>query len=104
MLCRLAAVHRATSDFFGVPVVQAARLCGAAEGGEILCTELVRLLGGSRLTAGFEPVGELELKGLDEPVPAQRVVWAPAASDELPRAGWPTPCHRPSPAATPSTS
>ncbi len=63
-------------DYFGVPVVQAARLCAMAEGAEILATDVVRLLCGSRAGAGFEAVGELELKGLDDLVPASRVVWA----------------------------
>ena len=62
-------------DYFGAPVVQAARLCSAAGTGEILCTDLVKMLAGSRTVAEFEPVGALELKGLDEPVPASRVAW-----------------------------
>src|SRR4051795_3136604 len=35
-------------DFLGTPVVEAARLCSAGEGGEILIAEVVRLLAGSR--------------------------------------------------------
>lgn len=64
-------------DYFGVPVVQAARLCAKAEGGEILVAEVVRLLSGSRGGFTFEAVGELELKGLDRPVAACRVAWKP---------------------------
>jgi len=62
-------------DFFGVPVVQASRLCGQAAGGEVLCTDIVRALSGSRVDAAFDAVGELELKGLSEPVAASRVSW-----------------------------
>ena len=68
-------------DFFGVPVVQAARLCATAAGGEVLCTDLVKMLTGSRSEAVFEPVGELELKGLDGPVATSRLTWAAAVDD-----------------------
>jgi class 3 adenylate cyclase len=33
-------------DYFGMPVVEAARLCDRAAGGQILTTELVRMVGG----------------------------------------------------------
>ena len=65
-------------DYFGLPVVEAARLCAKAQGGEILATAMVRMLGRSRVTAEFESVGELQLKGLDEPVETWRVRWVPA--------------------------
>jgi class 3 adenylate cyclase len=64
-------------DVFGVPVVEAARLCAAATGGEILAAELVRALARGRGGFAFEPMGDLELKGLAEPVPACRVLWEP---------------------------
>jgi class 3 adenylate cyclase/tetratricopeptide (TPR) repeat protein len=64
-------------DYFGVPVVEAARLCARAEGGEILVANVVRHLSGTRIGLVFEPVGPLELKGLDEPLQASRVLWAP---------------------------
>jgi class 3 adenylate cyclase/tetratricopeptide (TPR) repeat protein len=70
-------------DYFGLPVVEAARLCARADGDEILVTGLVRTLARSRSTLVFEPVGALELKGLDEPVETFRVVWSridPSAS------------------------
>ncbi len=66
-------------DCFGTPVVEASRLCAAAEGGHILIAEVVRVLargrGGHEMTA----IGELELKGLSEPVPTFDVGWEPAA-------------------------
>src|SRR3954471_7608126 len=34
------------NDFFGVPVIQASRLCAAAEGDQILAADIVRLLAG----------------------------------------------------------
>lgn len=61
-------------DYFGLPVVQAARLCAACPGGEVLCTAAVQLLGGGRTDVAFESVGDLELKGLDAPV--QTVRWS----------------------------
>lgn len=67
-------------DCFGTPVIEAARLCAAASGGQILASEMVRWLvrgGGHR----FSPLGALDLKGLPEPVPACEVAWEP-----LPRA------------------
>jgi class 3 adenylate cyclase/tetratricopeptide (TPR) repeat protein len=67
-------------DYFGLPVVEAARLCAEAAGGEILTTQLVRMLARSRGGFDLEPVGELELKGLDEPVDAFRVCWEPVAA------------------------
>jgi tetratricopeptide (TPR) repeat protein len=64
-------------DYFGVPVVEASRLCARAEGGEILATAMVQMLARSRSTVALEWVGALELKGLDEPVETFRVVWSP---------------------------
>lgn len=64
-------------DYFGRPVVEAARLCASASGGEILVADVVRLLTGSRGGFEFEPVGDLALKGFDDPVAACRVAWSP---------------------------
>jgi class 3 adenylate cyclase len=66
-----------TDDVFGVPVIEASRLCGAAAGGEILTADLVRALSRGRGGFVFEPMGSLELKGLREAVPACRIVWEP---------------------------
>jgi adenylate cyclase len=41
-------------DYFGLPVIEAARLCAKAQGGEILTTELVRMLARSRSTVELE--------------------------------------------------
>jgi class 3 adenylate cyclase len=62
-------------DVFGLPVVEASRLCGTATEGQILVAELVRALARGRGAYVFEPVGELELKGLSDPVAACRVRW-----------------------------
>ena len=64
-------------DFFGRPVVEASRLCAAASGGQILVSELVRLLVGGRGEQEFVAEGELVLKGFDRPVTALSVRWSP---------------------------
>jgi class 3 adenylate cyclase/tetratricopeptide (TPR) repeat protein len=64
-------------DWSGMPVVEAARLEAAAAGDQILASELVRLLAGTRTEASFEPVGELSLKGLASPVAACAIRWEP---------------------------
>jgi DNA-binding CsgD family transcriptional regulator/tetratricopeptide (TPR) repeat protein len=70
------------NDCFGLPVVTAARLENAALGGQILVSQVVRLLAGERSEAAFEPVGPLELKGLPQPVEAFAVGWErPEAGD-----------------------
>jgi hypothetical protein len=68
-------------DYFGVAVVEAARLCATASGGEILISELVHVLVRSRGEFELESVGSLELKGLPEPVEAFRLLWEPMGND-----------------------
>jgi class 3 adenylate cyclase/tetratricopeptide (TPR) repeat protein len=64
-------------DYYGPPAVEGARLCDAASGGQILATEVVRLMAGTREDYSFRAAGELELKGFPAPVPAFEVVWQP---------------------------
>jgi class 3 adenylate cyclase/tetratricopeptide (TPR) repeat protein len=72
-------------DCFGTPVVEASRLCAAAEGGRVLAAEVVRLLVKGRAGFTLDPVGELELKGLAEPVTTSEVIWErPADAVSLP--------------------
>ncbi len=66
-------------DYFGDPVVEAARLCASAEGGQILAAELVRLMVGRHATQTFVEVGPLELKGLPDPVNVVEVLWEPTS-------------------------
>ncbi len=68
---------RDEGDFFGVSVNTARRLCDVAEPGQILASDLIRALVSPRLRVGLRPVGELALKGIDEPVSAYEVEWAP---------------------------
>jgi tetratricopeptide (TPR) repeat protein len=71
-------------DVHGTPVIEASRLCGAAVGGEILASEIVRWLGGAQGALSLPPVGSLELKGLAAPVPAVRIEWEPAPASTIP--------------------
>ena len=64
-------------DYFGFPSVEAARLCDAAEGGQIVVNELVRLVAGARDGDDFRSLGALELKGISEPVRAFELQWEP---------------------------
>ena len=68
-------------DCHGTPVVTASRLCAAATGGQILCDDLVRGLGRGNADLTFRIVGELQLKGLPEPVVAFTVPWEQADAD-----------------------
>ncbi len=71
-------------DCHGTPVVTAARLCDASTGGVILCDDLVRGLARGRTELQFRLVGELELKGLPDPVAAYEVPWTPLATEAAP--------------------
>jgi class 3 adenylate cyclase/pimeloyl-ACP methyl ester carboxylesterase len=61
-------------DLFGASVIAAARISAAAEGGQILASDVVRqLLAGKGFV--FEERGEHALKGFDEPVRLYEVDW-----------------------------
>jgi len=64
-------------DYFGDPVVEAARVCAAATGGQILVTEVVRLMVGRNAAQTFGEFGPLELKGIAVPVEVVEVLWEP---------------------------
>ncbi len=70
-------------DVHGTPVIEAARLCAAAAGGEILASEVVRLLAGL-VDEQVTDRGLLELKGLAKAVSAWAVPWEPAAASSIP--------------------
>jgi class 3 adenylate cyclase len=62
-------------DWFGTPVVESSRLCAAANGGQVLVSDIVRVLAGSRTDLALQPLGELDLKGLPGPLAACEVAW-----------------------------
>jgi class 3 adenylate cyclase/tetratricopeptide (TPR) repeat protein len=68
----------------GMPLVEAARLCAVAEGGQILVSEIVRVLARGRGGHTFTPIGQIALKGLPEPVVACAVAWEPLQHAGLP--------------------
>lgn len=62
-------------DYFGDPVVEAARLCANCGTGQILATDFVRAMAGRRSRHECRSIGELTLKGLPMPVESVEVVW-----------------------------
>ena len=66
-------------DCFGLPVVEAQRLEAAADGGKILCADIVRHLARGRGGHEFVVHGDLELKGIPGTVPTAEVRWEPLA-------------------------
>ena len=62
-------------------MIEAARLCARAEGGQILAADLVRANAGRRSPHTFSPLGELELKGLPEPIPTLEIAWEALGED-----------------------
>jgi class 3 adenylate cyclase/tetratricopeptide (TPR) repeat protein len=70
-------VTREGDDYFGDPVIEAARLCATCEGGQILAADVVRLMAGRRSRHECNPVGPLVLKGLPDPVETVEVRWEP---------------------------
>jgi DNA-binding NarL/FixJ family response regulator len=65
-------------DVFGAAVVIARRLCDAASPGQILASELVRMLVvGNRPDVQFAPHSPILVKGTGEPVGAAEIEWPP---------------------------
>jgi DNA-binding SARP family transcriptional activator/class 3 adenylate cyclase len=64
-------------DLQGTAVVEAARLCAAAGGGKILCSDAVRAVSANRSGCRFGPAFPMDLKGLPDPVLAREVLWDP---------------------------
>lgn len=73
------------NDWFGTPVVEAARLCNAAGTSQILVSEAVRLVA-DEAGVEFVPAGRIELKGFPEARAAYVVPWtAEARASIVPR-------------------
>jgi hypothetical protein len=75
-------------DVFGEAVVLARRVCDAASSGQVLVTDVARALAGARGAIAWQRIGDLFLKGIDEPVPcsAARPSGDVEARSSLPRA------------------
>ncbi len=63
-------------DWYGVAVVEAARLCDLAASGEILANAIVVALSGERGGHTFTPRGTRVLKGFDDPVSVVEIGWS----------------------------
>jgi class 3 adenylate cyclase/tetratricopeptide (TPR) repeat protein len=68
-------VSRESDDYFGDPVVEAARLCATCESGQVLAKDVVRAMAGRRSRHECRSFGEMTLKGLSEPVETVEVLW-----------------------------
>ena len=84
-------VTREDGDYFGEPVIEAARLCATCASGQVLAANVVRLMAGRRSRHTCHSLGELHLKGLVDPVETVEVLWQP-----LPETGAPTAIPLPS--------
>lgn len=62
-------------DVSGLPAVEAARLVAVAEGGQVLCTDLVRRVAQGRNRHEFKDLGPLPAKGLREPLHTYELLW-----------------------------
>jgi class 3 adenylate cyclase len=76
-------VTREGGDYFGDPVVEAARLCACATSGKILAARVVRDMAGRRAPYPYRALGRLELKGLHEPLETFEVGWEPGREDRV---------------------
>ena len=78
-------------NYFGMPSIEAARLCGQAPAAGILVSAAVRMLASRLEGVRFDSVGELDLKGFPEPVEAFAVPWTKLADEAAGVGGWPLP-------------
>ena len=78
-------------NYFGMPSIEAARLCAKAPEAGILVSPAVRMLATRLDGIGFDSVGELELKGFRDPVEAFAVPWTRLADEAAGIGGWPLP-------------
>ncbi|HLX87875.1 MAG TPA: AAA family ATPase [Acidimicrobiales bacterium] len=70
-------VNKENDDFFGDPVVEAARLCANCASGQVLAANIVKLMAGRRSRHAYRSLGELALKGLADPVETVELLWEP---------------------------
>ncbi|MEV5407242.1 AAA family ATPase [Thermopolyspora sp. NPDC052614] len=76
-------------DVSGLPAVEGARLVDMAEGGQVLCTDLVRRIAQGRNRHEFKDLGPMPAKGLREPLHTYELLWRNAAADRgVPLPAW----------------
>jgi class 3 adenylate cyclase/tetratricopeptide (TPR) repeat protein len=71
-------------DLFGLAVNEAARVCSLADAAEVVLSDVVRVVAGSRLSHDLLDRGEFELSGLPSPTRVWQVGWEPTAEQEMP--------------------
>src|SRR5262245_5531447 len=73
-------------DWYGRPVIEAARLAakGEAEGGQVLATGVLTLLAAESRADTLKPLGTRVLRGFDTPIDIYELVWEPAPMSVLP--------------------
>ncbi len=75
---------RDEGDYFGTPVVIAKRLCDAGAPGQILASELVRALIGTRGGFAYRALGAIPLKGVADAIGACEVMWEASTEVRVP--------------------
>jgi class 3 adenylate cyclase len=70
-------------DYFGMPSIEAARLCDKAPSDGILLSAAARMLVGRLDELTFTSLGILDLKGIPEPTEAFEVTWIPLGTEEV---------------------
>ena len=81
-------------DYFGMPTVEAARLCDKAPTDGILASAATRLMAGRCEGVEFDSAGAMVLKGIPDPVEVFALTWRPLENESAapPGAGrWPLP-------------
>ena len=68
-------VSLGANDVSGTPVVEAFRLCEQAGADHVLLSDVVRVLVGSRSPCPLTPAGELDVRGLPDPLVAYSLEW-----------------------------
>jgi class 3 adenylate cyclase len=77
-------VNVENGDYFGDPVIEAARLCALSEPGQILSADLVRAMAGRRNRFASRSLGALSLKGLPDPIDVVEILWEPIDGTDIP--------------------
>ncbi len=74
-------------DIFGRAAIESTRITSYASPGQVLCCAMTQALAAPRLQYPVEPVGEVQLKGFDAPMPLFRVEWAEVFEPVVPLPG-----------------
>ncbi len=70
-------------DYFGMPSIEAARLCDQASSDGILVSLVAKMMAGRPEGSSFESVGVLHLKGIPDPMEAFAVGWGALGAHDV---------------------